>query len=126
MRRLAALPAWVGLLTAFVMAPFQHVHTGTGADHGHTGLIHAHFYNIAAPRTQHTGHQFDDDDDHQAIWAVDTFTLVLTAGITPFIPSRGPALLFIPSPILRPVVMVEECGHDPPSADPLIPRAPPA
>ncbi len=126
MRRLAALPACVGLLTAFVLAPFQHVHTGNGPDHDHAGLMHAHFYRLGAPRPQHTGRQFDDDDEHQAFWAVDTFTLVLTAGIAPFIPSRGPALLFEPSPAFEPVAVVEECGHDPPLAASLVPRAPPA
>jgi hypothetical protein len=124
MRRFAALQTCVGLLTAFLLAPFQHVHTGDG--HDHAGLIHAHFYNIAAPLTKHTGRQFDDLDDHRAVWQVDTFTLVMTAGIPPFIPSRAQASLFVPSPAFEPVAIVEECGHDPPSAGQPVPRAPPA
>lgn len=128
MRRFAALPTCVALLTAFVLAPFQHIHTGYGhgADHDHAGLVHAHFYSIPAAPAKHTGRQFDDDDDHGAIRLVNTFTLVVTAGVPPFIPSRAEALLFAPSPVFEPVAVVEERGHDPPSASPLVPRAPPA
>jgi hypothetical protein len=125
--RFAALPTCVGLLTAFFFAPFQHIHTGygSGADHDHAGLIHAHFYSIPAAPTKHPGRQFDDDDDH-AVRLVNTFTLVMTAGIPPFMPSRAPAQLFAPSPALHPVAVIEERGHDPPSSGPLVPRAPPA
>jgi hypothetical protein len=119
----------LGLLTAFVLAPFQHVHTGDGpgADHDHAGLVHAHFYSLAAPQTKHEGRQFDDiDDDHGAVWSVDTLTLVMTSGIPPFIPSYAAALPFVPSPDFEPAAVVEECGHDPPPAHQLVPRAPPA
>jgi hypothetical protein len=127
MRRFAALPTCVGLLTAFVLAPFQHVHTGPGADHDHAGLIHAHFYSIAVPLKLHTGRQVDDnDDDHRAVWSVNTFTLVIAHGLPLFIPSRAAALLFFPAPAFEPVAVVEERGHDPPFADQLVPRAPPA
>jgi hypothetical protein len=128
MRRFVVLPTCVGLLTAFFLAPFQHVHTGYGpeADHDHAGLVHAHFFHVLVPRATQAGRRFDDDDDHRAVWLVNTFTLVMTAGIPPFIPSRAPALLFVPSPALHPVAVVEERGHDPPSTGPLVPRAPPA
>jgi hypothetical protein len=128
MRRFAALQTCFGLLTAFVLAPFQHVHTGhgPGADHAHAGLIHAHFYSLPAPLPQHTGRQFDDnDDDHRAVWSVNTFTLVIPAGLPPFLPSRVAVLPFVPSPAFEPVTVVEERGHDPPAADQLVPRAPP-
>ncbi|MBV9503669.1 MAG: hypothetical protein JO323_01550 [Acidobacteriia bacterium] len=125
MRRFAALQTCLGLLTAFALAPFQHVHTGDG-DHDHAGLVHAHFYGGPIPQTGHGGRHFDDDDDHRAVWQVDAFTLVLTAGIAPFVPSRAPAILPIPSPTFEPVAVVEECGHDPPCADQIVPRAPPA
>jgi hypothetical protein len=68
----------------------------------------------------------DDDDDHTAVASLDTFTLVLTRALAPFIPSLGPVLLFVPSETFRPVQLVEECGHDPPCLDRSIPRAPPA
>jgi hypothetical protein len=128
MRRFAALQTCLGLLAAFVVAPFQHVHTGDGpgADHDHAGLIHAHFYSLAAPSTHPTGRQFDDDDDHRAVWLVDTFTLVMTAGIPPFVPSRAESLIFAPSPAAKPVAIVEERGHDPPVVARSSPRGPPA
>jgi hypothetical protein len=129
MRRFAALQTCLGLLTAFALAPFQHVHTGDGHgdDHDHAGLIHAHFYNLAAPHTNHPGRQFDDvDDDHRAAWQVDTFTVVMTVGVPPFIPSRAPAALFAPSPVAQPLTIIEERGHDPPPVSPSVPRGPPA
>src|SRR5215469_17764387 len=105
MRRLAALQTCLGLVTAFVLAPFQHVHTGggPGADHDHAGVVHTHFYGVPGPQTQHTGRQFDDiDDDHRAVWSVDTFTVVMTVGIPPFIPIRYPAQLAAPVLTMEP------------------------
>ncbi|MCU1338457.1 MAG: hypothetical protein JWO19_4038, partial [Bryobacterales bacterium] len=63
------------------------------------------------------------DDDHAAAWSLDTFTLELTAGLAPFIPSRALVLPFVPSATFEPVEVVEECGHDPPCVDRSIPRA---
>jgi hypothetical protein len=133
MRYLAALQTCLALLLAFVLAPFQHVHTGhgSGPDHDHSGLIHAHFYthfvSVPASRTDHRGQEIDDtDDDHAAAWSLDTFTLVLTAGLSPFALPQGPAVLFVPSQTFQPVAVVEERGHDPPSFDRSIPRAPPS
>jgi len=116
------------LLLAFLLAPFQHVHSGTGSgDHDHSGLIHAHFYNPSAQRGYRHGLELEDsDDDHAAAWSLDTFTLELTAGLAPFVPSRGPVLQFVPSVTFQPVEVVEECGHDPPCVDRSIPRAPPS
>jgi hypothetical protein len=138
MRCLAALHTCLALLLAFVVAPFEHVHTG-GSDHDHDGLIHAHFYNVGHPaEAQIAGHHAlaeeysgakildADDDDHAKAWSLDTFTLVLTAGLSPFIPLRGAILPFVLSETFEPVLIVEECGHDPPPAGPSIPRAPPS
>ena len=130
MRLLTAIPTCVVLLQAFLLAPFQHVHTG-GADHDHAGFIHAHFNthveSLPASRTKHRGAELDDtDDDHAAVWSVDTFTLVVTAGFSPFIPSLEKVLLFVPSDSFQPVEIVEQRGHDPPCIDRSIPRAPPA
>jgi hypothetical protein len=130
MRLLTAIPTCLALLLAFVLAPFQHVHTG-GAEHDDAGLIHAHFYthveSLPASRAEHRGAEIDDiDDDHVAVWSVDTFTLVLTAGFVPFVPSLIAVLLFVPSYTFQPVEIVEERGHDPPCVNRSIPRAPPA
>ena len=130
MRLLTAIPTCLALFLAFLMAPFQHVHTG-GADHDHAGFIHAHFYAhfhaVPAPPPGNNRWGIDDtDDDHAAAWSLDTFTLILTTGLSPFVLPQGLALLFVPLETFEPVALVEECGHDPPTFDLSIPRAPPA
>src|SRR5258708_4766215 len=133
MRCFAALQTCLALLLAFLLAPFQHVHTGQGSgpEHDHAGLIHAHFYThfegVPASRAEHRGQEIDDPADaHAAAWSLDTFTLVLTAGLAPFVLPQGPAVLFVPSKTLQPAAVVEERGHDPPTFDRSIPRAPPS
>ena len=114
----------VTLPLAFLLAPFQHVHTG--ADHDHSGLVHAHFYSVALVRNQR-GPAIDDvDDDHAAVRSLDTFTLVLANGLAPFVPARGLVHPFVPAVTCEPVELVEQCGHDPPCIDRSIPRAPPS
>jgi hypothetical protein len=133
MRCFAALQTCLALLLAFLLAPFQHVHTGhgSGPDHDHSGLIHAHFYthfeSVPASRAERHSQEIDDtDDDHAAAWSLDTVTLVLTAGLSPFALPQEPAVLFVPAQTFHPVAVVEERGHDPPSLDRSIPRAPPS
>ena len=129
MRCIAALQTCLALLLAFFLAPFEHVHTGqqSGGDHDHSGLIHAHFYSVPALRGSPYGREFQDfDDDHAAAWSLDTFTLVLTAGLAPFVPSRGLVLPFVPSVTFEPIAVVEECSHGPPRIGRSIPRAPPS
>lgn len=125
MRRFAGLLTCVTLPLAFLLAPFQHVHTGT--DHDRSGLVHAHFYSAAPVRGNQHGAGIDDvDNDHAAVRALDTFTLVLTTGLAPFVPTRGLVLPFIPTVTFEPVELVEQRGHDPPCIDRSIPRAPPS
>jgi hypothetical protein len=127
MRCAVALQTCFAFLLAFFVAPFEHVHAGaaSGHDHGHSATMHAHFYRIAV--AEHHGTELvDTDDDHDAVWSVDTFTLVLSAGMAPFIPTGVASCLFAPRIALAPVEVVEERGHDPPLADRSIPRAPPA
>jgi hypothetical protein len=129
MRCFAGVQTCLTLLLAFFLAPFQHVHTGPAgaADHDHPGLIHAHFYSIPAlHRDRHDLELQNSDDDHAAAWSLDTFTLVLTAGLAPFVPPRGIVLLFVPSVTFEPIADVEECSHGPPRFDRSIPRAPPS
>lgn len=129
MRRIVALHTCFALVLAFFLAPFEHVHTGqqAGTDHDHSGTIHAHFYIARTSGGERRGAQFvDSDDDHAAVWSLDTFTLVLTAGLAPFVPSRTLVLLFVPSATFEPVEVVEQRGHDPPCVDRSIPRAPPS
>src|SRR5579871_169286 len=117
MRCLAALYTCLALLLAFIVAPFEHVHTG-GSDHDPEGTIHAHFYKIGHPSVpqEHHGQEVGaaNDDDHAKAWSLDTFTLVLTAGLSPFVPLRGSILPFVLPETSEPVLVVEERGHDPP------------
>src|SRR5262249_9133085 len=106
------------LVLGFLIAPFQHVHNGSG--------IHAHLYGVHQSVSDDRGpHLEDQDDDHASAWSLDTFTLVLTAGFTPFVLSRGPGLLNIPPQSFEAVVAVEERGHSPPASETSTPRAPP-
>lgn len=131
MRCIVTLQTCFALLLAFILAPFQHVHPGhgAGADSDHAGIIHAHFFSI--PVAQEGSHAPgltgpDDDDDHAAVWSVDSFTLVLTSGFAPFVPTRGPEIRVALSEVQQPITFIEERGHDPPYVHPSIPRAPPA
>jgi hypothetical protein len=126
MRCVAALQTCLALLLAFFVSPFQHVHPGS--DHDHSATMHAHFYRITPASAQHQGLWLEDadDDDHDAIWAVDSFTLVPTAVLTWFVPARAADECFVrPMPVAW-VDVVEERGHDPPQTDRSIPRAPPS
>src|SRR5579863_608318 len=103
MRCLIALQTCLALLLAFLLAPFQHVHTGHGSadDHGHAGLIHAHFHthfdSVLGSREEPHGPEIDDvDDDHVAAWSLDTFTLVLNAGLAQFALPQERTILFVP------------------------------
>ena len=128
MRWFTALQTCLSLLLAFFVSPFEHVHTGAGADHDHSATMHAHFYRITPAREEHHGPQLvdADDDDHAAVWSVDSFTLVPTDGLTPFVPARAAFAYSVPLALVAWVDVVEERGHDPPLTDRNIPRAPPS
>jgi len=128
MRSVAALQTCFALLLAFLIAPFEHVHPGSSSDPDHSAVIHAHLFSIHGSRAEHHGKELcdSDDDDHDAVWSVDTFTLVVTHIFSPFVPARVPVLLFARSEIFAPIEVVEERGHDPPVVDRSIPRAPPS
>lgn len=127
MRFVVAIPTCLALLQAFLVSPFQHVHPG--GDHDHDATIHAHFYSLAPHVDGNTGVKLEDadDDDHDAVWSVDSFTLVPAAALTIATPARGTVELFRPPVPIAWVDVVEERGHDPPrNFAPLIPRAPPS
>ena len=126
MRCLTALQTCLAFVLAFLVAPFQHIHPGS--DHDHEATMHAHFYRIAPVEIERHGSQLaaSDADDHDAVWSVDSFTLVPASALAPFIPARTPGAFSVrPVPIAW-VDVVEERGHDPPLADRSIPRAPPS
>jgi hypothetical protein len=126
MRCLTALQTCLALLLAFFVSPFQHVHPGS--DHDHSAMMHAHFYRIAAAPARHEGLSLEDtdDDDHDAVWSVDSFTLVPTPVLTLVVPTRASAAFFVRLIPVAWVDVVEERGHDPPIIDRSIPRAPPS
>jgi hypothetical protein len=126
MRFVTAVPTCLALLEAFVVSPFQHVHPG--GDHDHSAIFHAHFYRFATPDERHPGLSLEDidDDDHDAVWSVDSFTLVPGVPLTISPPVRAAVELFEPPVPVAWVDVVEECGHDPPYVRNCIPRAPPS
>lgn len=127
MHLLTAIQTCLALLLAFFVSPFQHVHPGD--DHDHAATIHAHFYRLTPHSDQNSGVRLEDtdDDDHDAVWSVDSFTLVPAAVLTIAAPTRAAVELFDPPLPIAWVDVVEERGHDPPrNCAPLIPRAPPS
>jgi hypothetical protein len=127
MRCATALQTCLAVLLAFFVSPFQHVHSGS--EHDHSVMMHAHFYHIAPAHKQHHDGprlQDADDDDHDAVWSVDSFTLVPTAVPTLFAPAPAAVAFLVRAVPVAWVDVVEERGHDPPQIDRSIPRAPPS
>jgi hypothetical protein len=121
MRRTVALQCCLAFVTAFILAPFQHVHRD--------GLVHSHLY---AHHHDHDSHadkpgerEIESPDEDQAT-SLDTFTLVLAAHFAPFIPARAPAIVQPPAEARASFELVEGRGHDPPASRNSSPRAPPA
>ena len=129
MRRAIALQGCLGLLFAFTLAPFQHVHHSHGPqqDHDHSSFIHAHFYSpiVEAEHDESTPEIEDLHDQHSAS-PLDTFTVVASAALVVSLPPQ--TVVVIPSPSVSSVKVdvVEERGHDPPPFSLSSPRSPPA
>jgi hypothetical protein len=122
MRRTIALQCCLAFVTAFFLAPFQHVHRD--------GVVHSHLYPHHHGQAGHDhidkpGEREIENPDEDQATSLDTFTLVLTADFSPFIPSRAPAVIQPPAETRASFELVEECGHDPPPARNSSPRAPP-
>jgi hypothetical protein len=128
MRRALAIQCCLAFVTAFVLAPFQHVHrAGPGeGHHDHTPLIHSH---LSAHHHDHVDvpgeREIESADEDQPV-SLDTFTLVLTAHLAPFVPTRAPALVQALAETRLGVDVVEERGNSPPARRNSSPRAPPA
>lgn len=119
MRRAISPLTCLAVLTAYFLAPFQHVH----ADPEHGSFVHAHFYGMV--HADPPGVHFDDADDHTLARPLDTFTPGLVASLAPFILPLVHVVQADNSARPAPVTGVEACAHDPPSADRSNPRAPP-
>jgi hypothetical protein len=126
MRFTAAVSTCCSLLTAFCLAPFQHVHSHDG----HAAEIHAHFFAVPALRDDlpddPPGAHFDDADDHALATSLDTFTLEFASLLPPFALTRAQAVDPIWTVVSVPWPPAEACAHDPPAVGPSIPRAPPS
>lgn len=120
------LQACVSLLLAFALAPFQHVHTHDGRG----AVVHAHFYALAHVHfdidADTPGAHFDDVDDHAAAKSLDTFLLQIPPAFAPFVLAQTQTVEPMLAPASAPCETTEACAHDPPSACPSIPRAPPS
>ena len=127
MRRAFAIHCCLAFVTAFVLAPLQHVHRD-GDHHDHAPLIHSHLYghHHDHPHVDKPGEREIESADEDQVSSLDTFTLVLTADFSPFIPARAPAIIQPPAETRVSFELVEECGHDPPPSRNSSPRAPPA
>ena len=127
MRCFAAVQTCVALVLALFAAPFQHVHEGSGPDHDHATVVHSHLYRISSlPAHDSTSSELEPADDHARVRSLDTFTIELTNYLPLFLPSQGLFVSFTPTIFLAPFAVAEERGHDPPTLDRSIPRAPPA
>jgi|SRR5579863_908096 len=130
MRRVAAVQTVLALLLAFVLAPFQHVHTDSDhPGHASAGEIHAHFFTVHAhaPKNPVNGAVFDDDDDddHAHVRSIDSVVPVLPHGVPSFIPAPSPVLPVAGTQAQDPIATVEATANSPPLPDQSTPRAPP-
>jgi hypothetical protein len=130
MRRVFAVHCCLAFVTAFILAPFQHVHRD-GDHHDHSPLIHSHLYphhhdHPSQPHVDKPGEREIESADEDQVSSLDTFTLVLTADFSPVIPTRAPAIIQPPAETRASLELVEERGHDPPPSRNSSPRAPPA
>ncbi|MDP9054924.1 MAG: hypothetical protein M3N93_11585 [Acidobacteriota bacterium] len=135
MRRALSVQTCLAVVLAFMVAPFQHVHTGdehAGDDHHHNhaqaGVVHAHFFVAPVSHAQPEGIGIgadDDDDDHAHALSIDTFTPKQPTVTSLSLPSRSPLAAFAPHRTIHPVEIIEERGHDPPARGSSGPRAPP-
>jgi len=125
MRRAIALQGCVGLLYAFTLAPFEHVHHGHDSGHDHSSFIHSHFYVVEADHDDSVPEIEDPHDQHSAS-PLDTFTVVPSATFAISLPPQSAVVFSEPSLSSVKIEVVEERGHDPPPFTRSIPRAPPA
>lgn len=128
MRRAMAIECCLALIIGFVLAPLQHVHRDEG--HAHSPFIHAHLHADHHahhhPHVDKPGEYEIENSDEDLASPIDTFIVVLTPHISPFIPARAPAMLPKPAETRSSFALIEERGHDPPRLADSSPRAPPA
>ena len=126
MRRLALIPTSLALLQAFFMAPYQHVHIGSGHEkHAEPTLVHAHPYAISFFTNRDNGPAVGHSHKPHASLALDTFTTLAQGIPFLFFHPESPVRIFAPAESAVWVEITEPCGHDPPGLENPVPRAPP-
>jgi len=129
MRRLTTLPACIALLQAFIMAPFQHVHPGSGHDEHHhhheSTVVHAHFFAVSVPAAPRSDPSFDHTHKGHASISLDTYRTLPQVAHLPLFQPELTAHVFAVAESAVPIEVIEPCGHDPPCVENTVPRAPP-
>ena len=128
-RRLASITAFLALMQAFFMAPYQHVHIGSGherhGNHAEATIVHAHPYAISFSINPDNGPAVGHSHKPHASLALDTFTTLAQGIPFLFFQPESPVHIFAPAESFVWVEVTEPCGHDPPCIENTIPRAPP-
>ena len=139
MRRLAILQGCLALLSAFFMAPYEHVHQGQGGGegtkgfHDHSVVVHVHPFlfshvhsdAVSVPRRRDDSATIESSAEH-ASWSLNSFSLILHSALFLFFQPRSAVIPVISAESFTTIEIVEELGHDPPCIDRSVPRAPPA
>ena len=120
-RKAVTIATILVFVSAFVRAPLDHVHSHGPEDHPHSGFFHSHFAQATNGAAREL-HDYDPDEDARSL---DSFQPV-AAPIATFTAVLLPvADLAPPSVEVGHIELTEFCAHDPPSARPSSPRAPP-
>jgi hypothetical protein len=126
MRRLVLIPTSLALLQAFFMAPYQHVHIGSGHEkHAESTLVHAHPYAISFSINSDDGPEVEHSHKPHASLALDTFTTLAQGIPLLFFQPESTVRIFAPAESFVWAEVTEPCGHDPPCIENTVPRAPP-
>ena len=126
LRWLARVTVCLALLQAFVMAPYQHVHVGSGhGDHHESTFVHSHFYGVSVPINRRPGPTVEHSHEGHRSVALDTFTTFSQTAPVLIFQAEFSVRTFDPAQSDVWVEIIEPCGHDPPRVENTTPRAPP-
>jgi hypothetical protein len=110
-------------LPAFLRAPLDHIHSHDVENHPHGGFFHSHLPHAAAESSGPAWHDYDPDEDAQAL---DWFHPVTSPGWI-FAAILSAVADFDPPAVAeRTPSAAEPRAHDPPAFTPSSPRSPPA
>jgi hypothetical protein len=128
-RRLAPITAFLALLQAFLMAPYQHVHVGLAhkkhGEHDESTIVHSHPYAVSLPTSTKDGPAAEHSHKAHASIALDTFTTLAHGVLFLLFQPQSSVQILAPPESAVCVEITEPCGHDPPGVESTVPRAPP-